>query len=181
MNQQKAFVVWLTGLSGAGKSTLANLLEHKLYRAGKRTYVLDGDLIRKGLNRDLSFSPSDRSENLRRVAEVAALMVDAGIIVIAAFITPLEADRSMIKQILKNCGMIEVYLDCPLSICEGRDTKGLYAKARKGLINDFTGIGSLYEPPGTPDLKISTGLKSVEESVKEIYDFIVTLDPALPR
>lgn len=150
-------VVWFTGLSGSGKSTLARAVERQLIADGYAAYVLDGDNLRHGLNRDLGFSPEDRQENIRRVAEVAALMADAGLIVITAFISPYRRDRIAAREAVGEERFIEVYLDVPLQVCEARDPKGLYERARAGAITDFTGISAPYEPPEEHDLRIDTG------------------------
>lgn len=153
--QQKPLVIWLTGLSGSGKSTIANLLEQKLGAAGKHTYLLDGDNIRHGLCGDLGFSDKDRVENIRRISEVAKLFVDAGLIVITAFISPFRADRDFCRHLLDGQEFVEVYIDTPLSVCEERDPKGLYQKARAGDIKDFTGIDSAYEAPQAPEIHLA--------------------------
>jgi bifunctional enzyme CysN/CysC len=153
---QSPCCLWFTGLSGSGKSTIANLLERKLHSTGRHTYILDGDNVRHGLNRDLGFADADRVENIRRVAEVAKLMVDAGLIVIVSFISPFKAERRMARELFQNDEFLEVYLETPIEVCEARDPKGLYAKARKGLIHNFTGIDSVYEQPETPELRLDT-------------------------
>lgn len=155
-NRHGSAVVWLTGLSGAGKSTIANVLERQLHAQGVRTYLLDGDNVRHGLSRDLGFTLADRIENIRRAAEVAKLMVDAGIVVIAAFISPLRAEREMARQLMAHGEFIEVFIDTPLAVAEQRDPKGLYGRARRGDLHDFTGIDSPYEAPERPDLRIDT-------------------------
>lgn len=170
--QQKPLVIWLTGLSGAGKSTVANALELYLAAQGKYTYLLDGDNVRHGLCRDLGFSVSDREENIRRVAEVARLFVDAGLIVITAFISPFARDRALARTLIGDELFIEVFVDAPLSECERRDPKGLYKKARNGLIKEFTGVGSAYEEPDSPDIRINTLSDSVEDVVKQIATFL---------
>ena len=165
-------VIWFTGLSGSGKSTLANLLEHELHLKGLHTYVLDGDNLRSGLNKDLDFTESDRNENLRRIAEVAKLFVDAGIIVLAAFITPFEEDRRKIKQIIGEADFDHIYVDCPLEVCEQRDVKGLYAKARAGEIKNFTGINSPFELPLENDLVIHSAVETQQESLAKLMELI---------
>ncbi len=164
----KGAVVWITGLSGSGKSTIANRLETRLWKMGCRTYILDGDNIRMGLNKDLGFSDEDRKENIRRISEVASLFADSAAIVITAFISPFEADRQYARSLVDNGRFIEVYAKCPINICEERDPKNLYKKARKGSIKDFTGIASSYEEPGAPEIIIETHKLSVEESVEKI-------------
>lgn len=153
---QKPCVIWLTGLSASGKSTISNALEAELLRLGVHTYLLDGDNMRHGLNRDLGFSDDDRVENIRRVAEVARLFVDAGLIVITAFISPFQRDRDMARELVEGGEFIEVFVDTPLEECERRDPKGLYQKARAGLINNFTGIDSAYEAPAQPEVHLHT-------------------------
>ena len=153
MNGYKSKLLWFTGLSGSGKSTLANALEIALFEKGIRTYILDGDNVRHGLNKDLGFTDADRVENIRRVAEVSKLMLDAGIVVIAAFISPFKTEREMVRSMFESDEFIEVYLDVPLEVAEARDPKGLYAKARKGELKNFTGIDSIYEIPDAPEIK----------------------------
>lgn len=160
--------IWLTGLSGAGKSTLANKLEWELNRAGKHTYLLDGDNIRHGLCQDLGMSAADRQENIRRVGEVAHLMVDAGLIVIAAFISPSQNDRDELKRRFGAGDFVEVHVSTPLKVCEARDPKGLYKKARRGEIKDFTGISAPYEVPSHPDISVDTSKVSMQESIGSI-------------
>ncbi|SDP55150.1 adenylyl-sulfate kinase [Ectopseudomonas guguanensis] len=169
LNGHRGAVIWLTGLSGAGKSTLANALERVLHIKGIRTYILDGDKVRDGLNKDLSFSDNDRRENIRRIAEVAALMMDAGIVVITAFISPFRAERQMARQLIGDKNFFEVYVSTPLAQCEKRDTKGLYRKARSGELLNMTGIDSPYEEPQRPNLQVDTTQRTVEEVVQEIY------------
>ncbi|MCX8500578.1 MAG: sulfate adenylyltransferase subunit CysN [Alphaproteobacteria bacterium] len=166
--QQEPMVIWLTGLSGSGKSTIANRLEARLYRQGRHTFILDGDNVRHGLNHDLGFSQTDRVENIRRVAQVARLMLDAGLIVIVSFISPFRSEREMARQVIGPDQFREVFVDTPLALAEERDPKGLYAKARRGEIKDFTGISSPYEPPLAPDLRIDTTQLSVDEAVLEV-------------
>ena len=165
---QRPVLIWFTGLSGSGKSTLANGTEVGLHRLGFKTYLLDGDNIRCGLNSDLKFSHEDRVENIRRIAEVSKLMMDAGLIVIAAFITPFEKDRKMIQSLIGEENYLEVFVDCPLEVCERRDVKGLYEKARKGLIDNFTGINSPYEKPLNPFMKIKSDEERTDVSVGRI-------------
>ncbi|WP_050812550.1 adenylyl-sulfate kinase [Acidovorax radicis] len=161
-------VVWLTGLSGAGKSTIANALERELNRQGKRTYILDGDNIRQGLNRDLGFSDADRAENIRRVAQVARLFVDAGLIVVVAFISPFRAERQAARELFAPGDFLEVFVDVPLALAEERDPKGLYRKARTGELRQFTGIDSPYEPPLAAELVLPTAELTPQECVQRI-------------
>lgn len=168
-NRHRSVVVWFTGLSGSGKSTLAHALEAMLHDNGLQTLVLDGDNIRHGLCADLGFSPEDRRENLRRVAEVAKLTLDAGLITLAAFISPMRKDRAMVKQIIGAENFIEVYVRCPVSTCEARDVKGLYKKVRAGEIHAFTGVTASYEAPDCSDLVIDTDAHSVEQCVEAIF------------
>ncbi len=156
IHKHKSVILWFTGLSGAGKSTLAHAVEDALHQKGCSTYVLDGDNVRHGLCTDLDFSPSSRAENIRRVGEVAKLMLEAGVITLTAFISPYKADRERVRQLVPMGDFIEIYCHCPVEVCEQRDVKGLYAKARKGLISDFTGISSPYEAPETPELSLDT-------------------------
>lgn len=155
-------VVWFTGLSGAGKTTLATMLERRLFESGRQTYLLDGDVLRTGLCRDLGFSDKDRRENIRRAGEVARLLADAGFIAVSAFISPFRADRDAVRQALPPGRFIEVFVNAPLAVCEQRDTKGLYRKARAKLIPEFTGISSPYEAPASPELELRTDLEGVE-------------------
>jgi adenylyl-sulfate kinase len=165
--------LWFTGLSGSGKSTIANAVEQRLNREFKaHTYLLDGDNIRSGLNSDLGFSLPDRAENIRRLGEVARLFVDAGLIVLTAFISPLRADRDRARQIVHPGRFIEIYVECPLEICERRDPKGLYQKARQGTVKDFTGISSPYEPPVKPELILHSGQDPVEVSAQKTIDYL---------
>lgn len=163
-----SFLVFFTGLSGAGKSTIANKLEERLYKDKIHTYILDGDNIRTGINKGLGFLPEDRSENNRRIGEISKLFIDAGFVVLAAFISPYKADRERIKQTVKHENFIEVFVNTSLEVCEQRDTKGLYKKARTGEIKNVTGISAPYEIPETPDIEVSH-LNSIEESVDIIY------------
>ena len=171
LNKHNSFLVLFTGLSGAGKSTLANALDERLYQEKTHTYVLDGDNIRNGINKNLGFSQADRSENNRRIGEISNLFIDAGIIVLAAFIAPYKKDRAIIKQIVGADNFLEVFVNTSLEECERRDEKGLYKKARAGQINNMTGISAPYEVPDNPDLEISQ-LNSIEESVGLIYNKI---------
>lgn len=170
--EQQPKLIWFTGLSGSGKSTLANATEDALYRLGYHTYLLDGDNVRTGLNKDLTFSDKDRVENIRRIGEVANLMLDAGIVVISAFISPFISDREMIRDLVGEDNFLEIYLDCPLKICEERDVKGLYKKARQGLIKDLTGIGSPYEPPLSPFEVVHTAKEKTEDAVARLVQKI---------
>lgn len=172
--KQQPVTLWLTGLSGAGKSTLGFALEHALIAAGHACFVLDGDNVRHGLNRDLGFSAEDRQENIRRIAEVAKLMNAAGLIVIASFISPYREDRQAAREIIGADNFNEIYISTSLSACEQRDVKGLYRKAREGLIPEFTGISSPYEPPLTPDLSLDTATIGLDEAVEKIIALIQT-------
>ena len=171
-NGHQAKVIWFVGLSGSGKSTLAGNVESVLHKKGYKTYILDGDNLRLGLNSDLGFSKRDRAENIRRVAEVARLFNEAGTIVLSAFISPLESDRNLARKIIGVDNFIEVFVHCPISVCEKRDVKGLYAKARKGLLPNFTGIDSPFEPPKQPDIIIKTKVESMKISLKTILELI---------
>lgn len=161
-------VVWFTGLSAAGKSTVANAVDNALLARGMHSYLLDGDSVRQGLSRDLGFSDADRTENIRRIGEVAKLMVDAGLIVLVAFISPFRADRRMVRALFEKGEFIEAYMSAPLEVCEKRDPKGLYAKARKGLVANFTGISGPYEPPEEAELDLDTAKLSVEACVERV-------------
>lgn len=169
---QKPALIWFTGLSGSGKSTLAVQLESELFKAGFSTYLLDGDNIRTGLNKDLTFNDEGRVENIRRIGEVAKLMLDAGLVVLSAFISPFEKDREQVKRIVGDDYYFEVFVDTPLEICEQRDVKGLYKKARKGELKNFTGIDSPYERPSNADVVIKTESVSVEEAVMQLMSVI---------
>jgi adenylylsulfate kinase len=169
---QKACVIWLMGLSGAGKSTLSHHLAQRLHQEGFLTQSLDGDNLRTGLNNNLGFSEADRLENIRRVAEVAKLFLNCGIVVIASFICPTQATQNMVRNIV-GADFVEVFVNCPLEVCEARDVKGLYAKARAGIIKDFTGIDSPFEAPKSPELMINTHLNSLEECIQQIYQFVL--------
>ncbi|KZX88682.1 adenylyl-sulfate kinase, partial [Alcanivorax sp. HI0013] len=166
--QQKPVCIWLTGLSGAGKSTIANALEVALTEQGKHTYLLDGDNVRHGLNKNLGMSDDDRAENIRRVSEVAKLMVDAGLIVVTAFISPFRADRDAARALFEDGEFVEIFVHAPLEECEKRDPKGLYKKARAGEIKEFTGIDSPYEAPEKPEMVINTAENDIEACVREI-------------
>jgi adenylylsulfate kinase len=168
LNGHKGCTVWLTGLSGSGKSTIAVDLEKRLCERGVRAYILDGDNVRHGLNKNLGFSPEDRTENIRRIGEVAKLFTDAGTVAITAFISPYRADRDQVRALMKGGDFIEIYVDCPVEVCEQRDVKGLYKKARAGEIKEFTGISAPYEAPNSPELTIKTSQQSVEESAMQI-------------
>ncbi|HPE83728.1 MAG TPA: adenylyl-sulfate kinase [Aequorivita sp.] len=172
LKNHAAFLIWFTGLSGSGKSTIANELEKALFEKEIHTYLLDGDNVRKGLNNNLSFSPEDRSENIRRIAEVANLMIDAGLVVIASFVSPYKEDRENVKRIVGYDNFVEVFVNTPIEECERRDVKGLYAKARAGEIKNFTGINAPYEAPTVPDVEIDTTMVSVEEAVALILSAI---------
>lgn len=170
----RSVLVWLTGLSGSGKSTVARALEEALVKRGDQAYVLDGDNIRFGLNKDLGFSPEDRTENIRRVGHVAKLFVDSGTIVITAFISPYRRDRDAARAIqVEHSDFVEVYLDCPIEVCESRDPKGLYKKARRGEISEFTGVSAPYEAPLDPDLVLNTGTQTLAESVEAVIQHLV--------
>jgi len=170
--QQEPKLIWFTGLSGSGKSTLAIGLEQYLFESGFKVYLLDGDNIRKGINKDLGFSSADRTENIRRIGEVSKLMLDAGLIIISAFISPFRDDREMVKEIVGEERFTEVFVDCTLEVCEKRDTKGLYKKARQGFIRDFTGIGSPYEIPEHPNLVIHTHKERIDESLSKLINYV---------
>jgi adenylylsulfate kinase len=168
MNGHKGCTVWLTGLSGSGKSTIAVDLEKRLWERGVRAYILDGDNIRHGLNKNLGFSPADRTENIRRIGEVAKLFTDAGIVALTAFISPYRADRDQVRALMQPGDFVEVHVDCPVEVCEQRDVKGLYKKARAGEIKEFTGISAPYEAPEKPELTIDTSGQTVEASAQQI-------------
>ena len=170
---QKGCVIWFTGLSGSGKSTLANAVEHVLHQQRHHTYVLDGDNVRHGLNKNLGFSPEDREENIRRIGEVAKLFADAGTIVMTAFISPYCADRDQARALIAEDRFVEVFVDCPLDVCEERDTKGLYKKARAGEIKEFTGISAPYEPPLNPEVTVNTAALSIEECAQAVIEALM--------
>lgn len=169
---QKSKVIWLTGLSGSGKSTLANLLEKKFFEQGKHTYLLDGDNVRHGLCGDLGFSDKDRVENIRRISEVAKLFVDSGMIVLTAFISPFQVDRNYCRNLLEDGEFVEVFVDTPLEVCEQRDPKGLYKKARNGEIKHFTGIDSAYEAPSAPEIHLSYQEESAEQTAERLFNLL---------
>lgn len=169
---QTPAILWFTGLSGSGKSTIANAVDKMLFDLGIKTYLLDGDNIRHGLNGDLGFSDSDRVENIRRVSEVAKLFVDAGIIVSTAFISPFTSDRKIARDLVDSSQFIEIFIDTPLDICEARDPKGLYKKARAGEIKHFTGISSAYEEPKAPEIHVKCGEKSIEQCAIQIVEYL---------
>jgi adenylylsulfate kinase len=172
LNNQKPVIVWFTGLSASGKSTLAHALDEALYNSKIRSYVLDGDNIRHGLNKDLGFSDADRTENIRRIGEVAKLFLDAGTIVLTAFISPFKKDRDIVRNLVGDSEFIEVFVKCPLEVCEQRDPKGLYKKARAGEVKHFTGIDSAYEAPDSPEIILETDKLSLEESVKQVVSYL---------
>lgn len=171
-NGHKSFILWFTGLSGSGKSTLAHAIEERLHEIGCRTFVFDGDNVRHGLNKDLSFSEADRKENIRRIAEMCKLFIEAGVIALTAFISPFREDREKVRKMVCDGDFIEIHCDCSLSICEERDVKGIYAKARRGEIKHFTGISSPYEAPVNPEIYIDTGHTTLEQSVDIILDYL---------
>ncbi|OUR71625.1 adenylyl-sulfate kinase [Methylophaga sp. 41_12_T18] len=172
LKQQQPCILWFTGLSGAGKSTIAGAVEQKLFELGHHTYLLDGDNVRHGLNGDLGFSDADRVENIRRIGEMAKLFTDAGLIVLSAFISPFRADRRMVRELVEKNEFIEVYMDTPLAECEQRDPKGLYQKARNGIIKNFTGIDSEYEVPSAAEIEIKTAEFNVEECAEQIIQYL---------
>ena len=172
IKDQKPCIVWFTGLSGSGKSTIANAVESKLVELNKHTYLLDGDNVRMGLNKGLTFSDEDRIENIRRIGEVSKLFVDAGTIVLTAFISPFQKERDVVRALVEKDEFIEVFIDTPLAICESRDPKGLYEKARKGEIANFTGISSPYEAPLKPEIHVKTENLSIDESAEQIITYL---------
>lgn len=172
LNGHRACVVWFTGLSGSGKSTLAHAVEERLHGMECRTFVFDGDNVRHGLCSDLGFSIEDRSENIRRIAEMVRLFLDAGVIALCAFISPLRADRQIVSSIVGVENFLEIHCDCSLEICEQRDVKGLYKKARAGLIKNYTGISSPYEAPEHPDLRLETGMNTLSDCVGKVMDVL---------
>lgn len=170
---QKPLVIWFTGLSGSGKTTLSDALEQELITRGFKTYILDGDKIRTGLCKDLGFSEEDRSENIRRVGEVSKLMMDAGLIVLSAFISPLEKDRQMVRDMIGEQNLFRAFVDCPLEVCEQRDVKGLYKKARAGELKKFTGISSPFEIPAESEIVLKSDQHSKEQLVQDLVDMII--------
>ncbi len=172
LKKHAPFLLWFTGLSGSGKSTIANRVEQLLHEKGVHTYILDGDNIRNGLNKDLSFKPKDREENIRRIAEVSNLMIDAGLVILAAFISPYEKDREKVRKTVGARNMIEIYINTSLKECEHRDVKGLYKKARQGEIKNMTGISAPYEAPKKPEIEIKTEELSVENAAKKITNYL---------
>lgn len=170
---QSPKLFWFTGLSGSGKSTLANAVEAELFEKGYLTFSLDGDNIRTGINKDLGFSDADRVENIRRIAEVAKLMLDAGLIVVSSFISPFRKEREMIADLVGVENFVEIFVDCPIEVCEQRDVKGLYKKARAGVIKNFTGIDSPYEKPQNPSVHIHSDQEELEESIQKVLDEIL--------
>jgi len=172
LHGHKAYLLWFTGLSGSGKSTLANLVEIELHKKGVSTYILDGDNIRQGINKDLGFSPHDRTENIRRIAEISNLMLDAGVVTLAAFVSPYSKDREAVKQVVGVDNVIEIYVNTSLAACENRDVKGLYKKARAGEIKNMTGVSAPYQPPIHPDIEVITDGQTTQQSVVAIMQFL---------
>lgn len=172
LNKQRSAVIWFTGLSGSGKTTVANALEQELHKLSFRTYLLDGDNVRHGLSNDLGFSDEHRTENIRRIGEVSKLFIDAGVMVLATFISPFLTDRKFVRTIVNETEFIEIHIECPLELCEKRDVKGLYKKARAGEIKQFTGIDSPYEKPHNPEIVIDTSKLTIDESVAEIISYL---------
>jgi adenylylsulfate kinase len=172
LNRHKSLLLWFTGLSGSGKSTLAHALEERLYRENCHTFVLDGDNVRHGLCADLSFSEADRRENIRRIGEISKLFMEAGVIVLTAFISPFQLEREKARLLVGEENFVEIYCHCPLEVCELRDTKGLYRRARRGEIKDFTGISSPYEAPSAPDLSLDTAALPIDDCVQQIWDYL---------
>lgn len=170
---QKPCILWFTGLSASGKSTLANAVEWELFKRGRKTYLLDGDNVRHGLNKDLGFTELDRIENIRRIGEVSKLFVDSGLITLTAFISPFKSDRQIARSLVKYDEFIEVFVDTPLEVCEQRDPKGLYKKARDGAIKNFTGIDSPYERPENPEIHILTNEKTIQECVDQVLHHLI--------
>ena len=171
-NSHKSAVIWFTGLSGSGKSTLAHAVEELLHQKGCKTFVMDGDNVRHGLSADLDFSDEDRKENLRRIGEVSKLFIEAGTIVLTAFISPFREDRERVRSLMPHGDFLEVYVDCSIEVCEERDVKGLYRRARAGEVKEFTGISSPYEPPEKPELTVNTEQETLEESVQKVLSLL---------
>jgi len=171
-NGHKSAVIWFTGLSGSGKSTLAHAVEEELHQKGCKTFVMDGDNVRHGLSADLRFSDEDRKENLRRIGEVSKLFIEAGTIVLTAFISPFREDREWVRSLIPHGDFLEVYVDCPIEVCEERDVKGLYRRARAGEVKEFTGISSPYELPEKPELTVNTEQETFEESVQKVINLL---------
>lgn len=176
LNRHRAINLWVTGLSGSGKSTLAHAVEERLHALGCQTFVFDGDNVRQGLCRDLGFGDEDRAENIRRVAEMVKLFLDAGIITLTAFISPFECDRRRARKIIGDENMIEIFCDCPLKVCEERDVKDLYKKARAGKIKNYTGISSPYEVPQNPSLRLNTGYVSLVDCVEQVFLMLLKMN-----
>lgn len=174
LHGHKTYLLWFTGLSGSGKSTLANLVEMELHKKGVSTYILDGDNIRQGINKDLNFTPQDRSENIRRIAEISNLMLEAGVVTLAAFVSPYLKDREAVKQVVGPDNVIEIYVNTSLEVCEQRDVKGLYKKARAGEIKNMTGVSAPYQAPLNPDIEVVTDSQTIQESVAVIMQFLNT-------
>ena len=172
LNQQQSAILWFTGLSGSGKSTIANVVEEYLHRNSVRTYILDGDNVRHGLNGDLGFSDDDRKENIRRIGEASKLFIDAGVMVLTSFISPFVEDRNLVRKIVDTHEFIEIHVQCPLEVCEERDVKGLYKKARKGEISQFTGIDSPYEDPVNSEITVDTSILSIDEAASKIVTYL---------
>jgi adenylylsulfate kinase len=172
LNRHKSVIIWFTGLSGSGKSTIAHVVEEELHQAGCRTFVFDGDNVRHGLCANLNFSEEDRHENIRRIGEMAKLFLEAGVIALTAFITPFRVDRERVRALVSENDLIEIFCDSPLSVCEERDVKGLYKKARAGEIKNYTGISSPYEKPENPDLVLDTARYSIEENVEKVISLL---------
>lgn len=173
LKNHRPSLIWFTGLSGSGKSTIANAVEQALFNKGIHTYLLDGDNVRKGINSNLSFSPEDRTENIRRIAEISNLMIDAGLVVLASFVSPYRDDRENVKEIVGPANFVEVFVNTPIEECERRDVKGLYEKARKGEIKNFTGVNAPYEVPLAPDIEVDTTKLNVEDIVEIIIKQIL--------
>lgn len=172
LNRHRSAILWFTGLSGAGKSTLAHAIEERLHQMGCRTYVFDGDNVRHGLNKDLGFSIEHRKENIRRISEMCKLFIDAGVIALTAFISPFREDRARVRDLVKEGDFVEIFCDCSLDVCEARDVKGMYTKARRGEIKEFTGISSPYEKPENPELSLDTGKTPLDECVDKVVAYL---------